>query len=523
VSVPPISVGGVAALALAACLSAASPLTESELRGKQIYTQGIGANGKEIRAALGQNGVDVSAAVLSCSKCHGRDGRGREESGVVPSDIRWEILSKPYSVSVGTGRKRAPYDDALLIRAIGMGIDSSGHDLDRTMPRFHLQQADASNLIAYLKRLGESTDPGIEGDRIRIGMMLPAESTFSAAHAVESATRAFFEKLNQSGGIYGRRIDLAVARAPSGSAGLGAALRHFVEEQKVFALLNTYIAGAEADASAYTAGTQLPLVGAFTLFPAIASPVNPYMFYIDGGLPGQAASLADYAAAGASAGTTAAVVFVDSEPWRTVAQSVVREHSQLKWSLLPVPAAPAPAFRAGATVEKLASAGAAFTLTLLPAPLSNTFLKSASAAKTWDTTLLIPADVASPESFDLLKTDPRAVFALPGTPSEIPPDAEAEYRSLAQTYGLPADHVAAQWTALAACRILQEGLVRSGHELDRAGLVESLEALYHFPTVFSMAVSYGPNSRVGDTEAHLFQFDSGSGRLKPLTRPLPAR
>ncbi len=519
-SVIRIKFQGVVALAVAASLFAATPLTESELRGKRIYTQGIGASGREIRAALGENGVEVSAAVLSCSKCHGRDGRGREESGVVPSDIRWEILSKPYSMSVGAGRKRAPYDDALLIRAIGMGIDSSGHDLDRTMPRFHLQQADASNLIAYLKRLGESTDPGVEGDRIRIGMMLPAESAFAAAHAVESATRAFFEKLNQSGGIYGRRIDLAVARAPSGSAGLGAALRHFVEEQKIFALVNTYIAGAETDAATYTAATQLPLVGAFTLFPAIASPVNPYMFYIDGGLPGQAASLADYAATGAAAGTTAVVVFVDSEPWRSVAQSVVRDHPQLNWTLLPVPVA---AFRADATVEKLASTRAAFTLTLLPAPLSNAFLSTASAAKTWDTVLLIPADVASPESFDLLKTDPRAVFALPGTPSAISPDAEAEYRSLAQTYGLPADHVAAQWTALAACRILQEGLVRSGHELDRAGLVESLEALYHFSTVFAMVVSYGPNSRVGDTEAHLFQFDSGTGQLKPLTRPQPAR
>ncbi len=71
----PISVGGLGALAVAAGLFAASPLTESELRGKRIYTQGIGASGKEIRAALGENGVEVSAAVLSCSKCHGRDGR----------------------------------------------------------------------------------------------------------------------------------------------------------------------------------------------------------------------------------------------------------------------------------------------------------------------------------------------------------------------------------------------------------------------------------------------------------------
>ena len=480
-----------ASLLLAVGAMPAGPLTEAQARGKRIYTQGLGASGKEIQAALGENGTEVSAAVLSCAKCHGRDGRGREESGVIPSDIRREILTKPYTVKVSGERSRAPYDDARLIRAISLGIDSSGHDLNRTMPRFRLSREDAADLLAYLNRLGEATDPGVEEGRIRIGMLLPPEAQFPVARAIQSATQAFFDRLNQGGGIYGRKIDLRVAVAPKTPV----EWVRFAEEQKIFALLNTWIAGSEQQAEAFIAQSEIPMIGAFTLYPPIRLPLNPYIFYLEGGLPGEADALAAYVEAQTSKPRAVTIVSSDEEPWHSAALDLMHRHPQVEWTQ---------------------RAGSPFTLALLPATLANAFYKRTAGSKSWDTVLLVPAGMASPESFDLLKTDARAIFALPGSPDSTTSAAAAEYRSLAAAYHLPSDHIASQWAALAACRLLQEGLTRQGREVSREGLVEALERLYRFETGFSVPISYSPNQRIGDSEAHLVRYDAAAGQLKPL-------
>lgn len=478
-------------LMLAASPVQAASLTVAEARGKRIYTQGTGASGKEIQAALGDNGAEVSAAVLSCAKCHGREGRGREESGVIPSDIRREILTKPYTVNVSGGRSRAPYDEARLIRAISLGIDSSGHDLARTMPRFRLSREDAADLLAYLKRLGDTTDPGVEDGRIRIGMLLPPEAQFPVAHAIQSATQAFFDRLNQAGGIHGRKIDLRIAAAPKTTA----EWVRVTEEQNVIALVNTWIAGVEQEAEAFIAKSEIPVIGPFTLYPPVALPLNPYIFYLEGGLPGEVDSLAAYVETQTVRPRKVSIVSSDEEPWHSTAVNLIQKHPQVEWTQ---------------------SSGSPFTLALLPAPAADAFYKGVARAKSLDTLLLIPAAMTTPESFDLLKHHPRVIFALPGSPDSATPSTAAEYRSLAVAYHLPPDHIAAQWTALAACRILQEGLSRQGREVSREGLVESLEKLYHFDTGFSVPISYGPNQRIGDSEAHLVRYDAAAGQLRPV-------
>lgn len=500
-------------LAAALHLAAAGPLTDAESRGKRIYTQGTGESGRPIQATIADGGADVSAAVLSCSTCHGRDGRGREESGVVPSDLRWEILSKPYKLTLPGGRSRQPYDDAHLIRAITLGIDSSGQDLNRAMPRFRLSRQDAADLVAYLKRLGAATDPGIDSAHLRIGMILPPDSDFASAAAIRAATHAYFDRLNRSGGIYGRQIDLRTAPTPDGAAGLTESMRRFVDADGLFALVNTYIAGAERDAASYTNSAEVPMIGALTLYPATEFPLNPYIFYLDGGVPSQVEALAAYPTGPAA---SIALVFADAEPWRGVAQAVMRRHPELQWSAKPVEIQRARQFQPSLLVEQLKREASAYTLVLLPPRLSGAFWKAAAALKSWNTALLVPSDLASPQTFDLLAADSRAIFALSATPSDILPEAAGDYQNLARDYHLPHDHLAAQWTALAACRILQEGLVRSGHELTRARLVEMLEALYRFPTGFAITVTYGPNLRVGDSESHLVSFNPASGALTPV-------
>ena len=65
-----------AALAGHATTPTQTSLTESQRRGREIYTTGTTASGAEIAAFLGDDGVEVPATILPCSGCHGDDGRG---------------------------------------------------------------------------------------------------------------------------------------------------------------------------------------------------------------------------------------------------------------------------------------------------------------------------------------------------------------------------------------------------------------------------------------------------------------
>src|SRR4029453_16913615 len=88
-------------------------LTLQERRGQQIYLQGTSPAGGELTAVLGKEGAEVPASVVPCANCHGHDGRGKPEGGLVPSNITWEALTTPYGVTSATGRAHPPYTGRL--------------------------------------------------------------------------------------------------------------------------------------------------------------------------------------------------------------------------------------------------------------------------------------------------------------------------------------------------------------------------------------------------------------------------
>ena len=160
-------------------------------RGRAIYLRGAGT-------AIVNGSAELPASSLPCGSCHAPDGRGVAEGTVVPADVRWSALSRPRA----TGRLRARYDDALLRRALTHGIDASENPLSPVMPRYRMSDADLADLIAYLRRLGETSDPGLSASEIVV-------ATDVAAHA--PLLRAFFDDVNRTGGIYGRALRLGDA------------------------------------------------------------------------------------------------------------------------------------------------------------------------------------------------------------------------------------------------------------------------------------------------------------------------
>lgn len=181
---------GIGLLALLVPLTAAThaPLAPAEARGRQIFLRGTSASGRDVTAVMAGSPVPTP---MPCASCHGRDGRGRPEGGVRPANLEWATLSAASS-------SRPAYDDALLRRAMTMGIDAAGRRLDPAMPRYRLWRDDADDLVAFLRRLGTLRDPGVGDTTLRLrvaGAMLPL-------------FRAWAEDVNGRGGIYARRIEI---------------------------------------------------------------------------------------------------------------------------------------------------------------------------------------------------------------------------------------------------------------------------------------------------------------------------
>src|SRR5205085_10002737 len=104
-------------------------LTPPEQRGKQIYVQGTSASGQTILAYLGDESLEVDGSAMACANCHGLDGQGKPAGGATPSNITWEALTKPYSVTHPNGRKHPAYTERAPELAPMRGPAPAGNDL----------------------------------------------------------------------------------------------------------------------------------------------------------------------------------------------------------------------------------------------------------------------------------------------------------------------------------------------------------------------------------------------------------
>jgi cytochrome c len=130
-------------------------LTPAEARGKIIYTTGRSGAGRALHFRLltaGERALPANG--IFCANCHGADGKGGREGNIVMADITYATLSRPLPASPPWNRARAAYTDALLARAITEGLDSSGQQLDASMPRWVLSEPELRDLLKYLQRLG---------------------------------------------------------------------------------------------------------------------------------------------------------------------------------------------------------------------------------------------------------------------------------------------------------------------------------------------------------------------------------
>ena len=484
-------------------------LTEQEKRGKYIYLSGASKSAKEITCFLGDAATEVPASTMLCANCHGLDGRGNPEGGVVPSDITWQALTKSYGVTHPSGRKHPPYSDRAIEIALTKGLDPAGNRLSDAMPRYWMSREDLADLIAYIKRLGGEQDPGLTESRITVGAILPLQGRMAdIGQATKAVLEAYFEDINASGGVYNRRIELRVANASDEPKAARAAAEQFIDTEQVFAMAGAFIAGADEKIISLVEEKEVPLVGPYTLYPAVGFPLNRHTFYLLPGLQEQVRALVNFAGEKIQKQNPhVAVMYAEGDSPPGLKGAIEEQCRKRQYNAVINVTYSGRGFEPGPLIKRMSDAGTDAVFILRFGEQETALLKEAERLG-WTPYILMPgavvgrAIIGAPAAFR-----DKIFLSFPTAPADQTRQGLLEYRALAEKHKLPAHNLAAQFSAYAAAKILVEALKLSGRELSREKLIKTLEGFYQFETGLTPPVTFGPNRRIGALGAYIVTVD----------------
>jgi ABC-type branched-subunit amino acid transport system substrate-binding protein len=481
---------------------------DEEQAGRRLYLEGVTPSGEPLGALVGFGQTPLSGQAVACGNCHGANGKGRPEGAVLPPDITWEELGKPYGHAHPTGRKHEPFSETSLARAVNEGVDPAGNRLDWAMPRYALSRAEAEALLGYLKQLGAEREPGIGERSLRIGAILPEHGrTAEAARAMRAALAAYAESVNRAGGVHQRRLELVVA------GDYGDAQKRFAA-QPVFALLSPTEAGQEGELGAFVARAKLPALGPFAAAGEALAESSGLLFHVLPGLAEQAAVLVEFAARRSGASPLrVAIAASGAAADEHAAQAVLRrcaarcgEVARIGWY--------AARFDAAAAVKRFKAEGREQLFFFGSDEEFARLLEEAGRARdeSWQPALYAPGALARSAAAAGGRFGGEIFLAFSVSPTQRTGSGPQAWDALRGEFGLSRQYEAAQRSALASASVLTEGLRRAGRDLSREGLVRALETLNNYdPQGYGPAVSFGPDRRVGALGGYVAALERGRG------------
>ena len=493
---------------LACSASGQSPLPQDA--GKLIYSKGESPSQSTLEAILGD--TTVPATLMPCSNCHGADGKGRTEGGVIPSDITWNALIRPREADTALGRRRPAYDAALLRKVMREGVDPAGNELGIVMPRYRISDADLNHLIAFLRELGVKSDPGVTSTTVHAAALVPSTGPLVEAGAgAAELVRAYFEELNQQGGIYGRKIQFDIVQTRDTPAETAAALEDFVRSRQVFALAGVLAPGAERAVADALENTGVPAIDTFPHEGRDRLLVKARVFHLLPGLSSQTRALVRFAH-DRSRKSASSVAIIAPHDRRELAATVEEECRLHGW---PAESLDYARFDAAEIVGRLA-ARQTWGVIFLGQGAELKSLLAAAEQHNWQPQIFQPGILAGDEVFRVSPdASERVFFSFATLPSDIAPEAFAEYKFLLAKYKIKPVHPAQALAALAAAKLFAEGLKQSGRDLTREGFVDALAALYNFNTGLTPPLSYGATRRTGALGAYIVRLDAKGNTLVP--------
>jgi len=199
-----LELAGLAAL-LGFAGAAAASNERATTSGAAIYRTGILSSGQPLQAER-EGGIHVLGGAAACINCHRRSGLGMKEGRRTIPPIAGSYLFHPRAGTEddldlpfveGMKGDRDPYTETTLPRAIRTGIGADGNPLSYLMPRYALDDAEMSELVAYLKTLSPGAVPGVTDTVLHFATIITPDADPVKRQGMLEVLEKFFADKNR--------------------------------------------------------------------------------------------------------------------------------------------------------------------------------------------------------------------------------------------------------------------------------------------------------------------------------------
>jgi len=348
--------------------------------------------------------------------------------------------------------------------------------------------------------------PGVTANSITLGSLAPLQGeNAETGNAVKALLTAYFDDLNQHGGVYGRRIVLRFTESGGDSAAAVKNARRLAATP-IFALVAPFVPGAEQKLAALAQANKMPLVGLLALS-VPSEPANREVFYLLPGFQQLEQELVRFAATREkSAMEKTAVVVADSN-----LQTDVSVAMQATWKELSVDKPREfllTAKNREEIVRDLRSQGIETVFFVGGGEQLSPWIQAADRAE-WAPRVFVLGPLLDESILTAPARFQGKIFAAyPQLQPEV--GAVDEFDYFLSSHNLASDHRLVQISAYCAAKILVEALARAGKNVTREKLIVTLEQMKDFRTGLLPGITFGANRRVGSFKAEIVCVDLAS-------------
>lgn len=371
--------------------------------------------------------------------------------------------------------------------------------------------------LSFFSHGAMAADVGVDKDTIKIGssMILTGPAAFWGQGSDKGA-RAYFEHINEQGGIHGRKIEFINTDNRWEPATAVANVKKLVHRDQVFVLMGIQGSPNILAAEKVFANEGVPLIAPICTGDELVNPLRKYVFVVFTQYSDQARALVQYMAQDAKwKSSKFAVIYqndIIGKDGLAGLRDQVQNHPEMKL-------VGSEHFERGATdfssqVLKCRESGADALLLSCAVSQAAMIMKEAEKLD-WNPQFMVLSGAADQKLVELAGTAAEGLLA--GTNALLPTEKDSpEVKKVTQIvhkyYPKQEINVPAV-DGVAVAMITVEALTKAGPDPTRKKVMEALEGMKNFETGLIPPVTFGPDIRQGTNGIFLYQVQQGKFKL----------